>query len=104
VTVLLVLLLEQRLAPIDVALLLVRDVGVLLGAAAVLAAGARVRLQARLPGKTATVLQLATLFVAVLYPPAVRPLAWLTGSIGLLALADYARAAGRSLHRADPAA
>src|SRR5574341_678189 len=84
---------ERLLAPLDLALVLLRDI--VAGIAFVGTALLRrpVALPARPGGKAVTVVQLVTLAACLLESPLTRPLAWATGAIAVYALWDYGRAA-----------
>ncbi|MBJ6764906.1 CDP-alcohol phosphatidyltransferase family protein [Myxococcaceae bacterium JPH2] len=94
VTALVVCLLDGLLEPVELALLLVRDVGTAVGflVATVRPDLRAVELKARALGKAVTVLQIITLLCVLLFPPAVRPLVALIGLLSLAAVADYSRA------------
>ena len=51
---------------------------------------------ARPGGKVVTFLQMTTLLAFLVYPPALRPLAWLTTVVAVFAMWDYHRVAGRA--------
>lgn len=54
---------------------------------------------ARPGGKAVTILQMTTLLAFLVYPPALRPLAWLTTAVAVFAMWDYHRVAGRAAPR-----
>jgi phosphatidylglycerophosphate synthase len=99
--VLAALAVDGSLAPWETALLLIREVFVVFGFIVVLAARSEMKLQARMPGKVATNLQLLALFVGALHPPATPPFSLLAGVGGVVAVLDYGKLAVRSL-RARP--
>jgi cardiolipin synthase (CMP-forming) len=101
-TVIIALAIERSLPLWSVPLLLLRDVGVVLGAAAVLLIDRRIRLPARPFGKRVTWLQFAGVALLLLRPDLVL---WVVPPIALLgsiALADYAVHARRQLRHDDP--
>jgi phosphatidylglycerophosphate synthase len=104
IAVIAVLFIEQRITPLELALVLTRDVLVVTGTLAAFAARLRPRLRARLSGKIVTGFQIATLIGATAWRAAVLPLAIVTAVAGIVATVDYARAVRRSLHPPPPAA
>ena len=54
---------------------------------------------ARPGGKAVTFLQMSTLLAFLVYSPALRPLAWLTAAVAIIAVWDYHRVAGRASQR-----
>ncbi len=95
-TALLTLLALHRLTAVQLLLLLLRDLFTAAGGAVVLLARLPVRLRSRWPGKIVTTLQLVALFVLVLAPAWFPPILYLVVPLGVLAVADYLRAAARA--------
>ncbi len=98
VTALLALLLDGLLTPVEVCLLLLRDVGTALGflVARIAPSLRRVELKARMLGKATTVLQTMTLLAALLLPVIVRPLIATVTVLAVAAVVDYTRAVWRA--------
>lgn len=93
ITVLATLVVEGRVPIWAVALILVRDIGVLVGGAALMVAGSARPTSARPAGKLVTWLQFGGLAVLLFWPGAA---AWIAPPIaiaGVVAIRDYARAA-----------
>jgi CDP-diacylglycerol--glycerol-3-phosphate 3-phosphatidyltransferase/cardiolipin synthase len=91
-TVFATLLIEQRVAWWVVALMLVRDIGVAIGALGVLALRRSTRYGARRPGKLVTWLQFLGVLILLLVPSAAPAVAITVALVGLYALEDYRRA------------
>lgn len=90
----LVTLAVERTVPLwTLPLLLLRDIGVMLGGALILAIRPGARLPARRAGKRVTWLQFLALAVIVFWPAVAPWVAVPIAVLGLLALRDYARAA-----------
>ena len=83
---------QRLLAPWMVLALLARDIYTSFAFFIVMALNWSVRFKARFAGKTATVLQLAVMIAALLWPAAVLPLVLATLLVSLLAIIDYTRA------------
>jgi CDP-diacylglycerol--glycerol-3-phosphate 3-phosphatidyltransferase/cardiolipin synthase len=92
VVVLLTLAAEGVLPLWTLPLLLLRDIGVALGAMILAARDTRLRIPARRAGKTVTWLQFLAIAVILIAPDVGIWLAPLVGAAGLVALVDYARA------------
>ena len=101
ITVLVTLAVERTIPLWTLPLLLLRDAGVILGAAAVWAVRPRARLEARRPGKRVTWLQFAAAAAILLWPPLARWVAPAIALLGVIALVDYGRVAAASV-RATP--
>lgn len=91
--VLVTLVVEGQLAAWALALILLRDIGVVIGTLALTLRGARPRLEARRGGKVVTWLQFAALAVILLWPGTGPWIAPVVGLAGLAALAEYWRRA-----------
>lgn len=91
VVVLLTLGLEGALPLWTLPLLLLRDLGVALGALVLAVRGRRVSMPARTAGKMVTWLQFASIGAMLIWPQAGSWLAPAVGAAGLYALLDYAR-------------
>ena len=97
-----VVLLSGRLAPLEIAGVLLRDI-VATGAFLATALFHRPRaIPARLGGKAVTVAQLLTLVAFLADSPYLRPLAWATAAVALYAIYDYSRAARAEHHAVVP--
>jgi cardiolipin synthase len=98
VTAILALLLDGLLTPVQVCLLLLRDVGTALGflIARIAPTLRPVELKARMLGKATTVLQTLTLLAALLLPVLVRPLVATVTVLAIAAVVDYSRAVWRA--------
>ncbi|MCY1030101.1 CDP-alcohol phosphatidyltransferase family protein [Corallococcus sp. BB11-1] len=94
VTAFLVCLLDGLIGPVELTLLLLRDIGTAIGfIVARLRPDMRaIELKARMLGKLVTTLQLAVLLCVLLYPPLVRPLVALVCLLSLASVVDYTRA------------
>ena len=91
--VVLVTLGVERALPLwTLPLLLLRDLGVALGALVLAARGRRVGMPARPAGKAVTWLQFAAIGAMLIWPEIAPWLALTVGAAGLYALVDYARA------------
>jgi cardiolipin synthase len=102
-TAILALLLDGLLTPLQVCLLLLRDVttGVGFLVARVVPSLRSVEFKARTLGKATTSVQTLTLLSALLLPVLVRPLVALAGVLAVAAIVDYSRTVLRSrAHRA----
>lgn len=86
------LVLEGYLAAWMLPLLLLRDLGVIVGAGVALARRPHLRLPARAPGKVVTYLQFLATGAILLRPGSARWIVAVVAALGLYALADYARA------------
>ena len=89
------LVLDGMIALWTLPLLLLRDIGVAVGALAVYARGSRMRMPARRPGKIVTWIQFAAIVLLLAWPEGAVVVAPLVGVAGLWALRDYALAASR---------
>lgn len=98
---LLTVMLEGRLTPLELGILVVRDVATGLGfvVSRLLPRFRRVMFKARMLGKVVTTLQLAALLVVLLAPVLVRPLVGVVGLTALAAVADYTAAVWRARAR-----
>ncbi|WP_224247586.1 CDP-alcohol phosphatidyltransferase family protein [Hyalangium gracile] len=98
VTAILALLLDGLLTPVQVCLLLVRDVMTAVGflVARFVATLRPVELKARLLGKATTGVQTVTLLAALLAPALVRPLVAVVAVLATAAVVDYSRAVLRA--------
>lgn len=94
VTALVSLALSGYLPLWSLPLLLLRDIGVVLGGAVVLARNPRARLRARPAGKRLTWIQFAAIGLLLLVPDLVVWIVPPVAMLGVLALLDYARNAG----------
>ncbi|RKH44471.1 CDP-alcohol phosphatidyltransferase family protein [Corallococcus sicarius] len=94
VTAFIVCLLDGLIGPVELLLLLLRDVGTAIGfIVARLRPDMRaIELKARMLGKVVTALQLAVLLCVLLYAPLVRPLVALVALLSLASVVDYTRA------------
>lgn len=91
--VVLVTLAVERALPLwTLPLLLLRDIGVAIGALVLIARGRRVRMAARPAGKLVTWLQFAAIVTMLIAPQTGPWLAAAVGAAGVYALRDYARA------------
>jgi CDP-diacylglycerol--glycerol-3-phosphate 3-phosphatidyltransferase/cardiolipin synthase len=86
------LVVEGSLPGWTLPLLLVRDLGVALGAVLLRARGVHVRMPARRPGKAVTWLQFAAIGALLLWPQAAWWIAPAVAAAGMFALLDYAHA------------
>ena len=89
VAVIVTLVVEGRLALWTLPLLLVRDIGVALGAVVLVLRGTRVRMPSRRAGKIVTWAQFAAIGVILLWPEAAVWVAPAIAIAGLVALRDY---------------
>jgi cardiolipin synthase len=98
VTAIAALLLDGLLTPLQVAVLLLRDVATALGfvVARLVPALRRVEFKARMLGKATTGVQTVTLLAALLMPALVPPLAAMAGVLAIAAVVDYTRTVLRS--------
>lgn len=98
VTAILVLMVDGLLTPVQVALLLVRDVATGLGfiVARIVPTLRPVEFKARMLGKVVTTLQAATLLAALLAPVLVPPLVVVVSVTALASVVDYSRAVLRA--------
>lgn len=104
VTSLIALAVSGPLRPLELLVLLARDIAVVFGLVVVLLRRAHMRLSARLPGKLATVVQLAALVLLVLSPDWKPLVLVLVGVTSAAAIYDYGREAIRALrHDTNPA-
>ncbi|GMU02528.1 hypothetical protein KH5H1_66480 [Corallococcus caeni] len=101
VTAFIVCLLDGLIGPVELTLLLLRDIGTAIGfIVARLRPDMRaIELKARMLGKLVTALQLAVLLCVLLYPPLVRPLVALVALLSLASVVDYTRAVWRQRQR-----
>ncbi|MFL5344992.1 MAG: CDP-alcohol phosphatidyltransferase family protein [Hyalangium sp.] len=97
-TALLALLLDGLLTPVQVCLLVLRDVGTAVGflVARISPSMRPVELKARMLGKATTALQTLTLLAALLLPVIVRPLVATVAVLSVAAVVDYSRAVLRA--------
>ncbi|HVG58463.1 MAG TPA: CDP-alcohol phosphatidyltransferase family protein [Hyalangium sp.] len=105
ITAILALLLDGLLTPLQVCLLLLRDVttGVGFLVARVVPSLRSVEFKARTLGKATTSVQTLTLLAALLLPVLVRPLVALAGVLAVAAIVDYSRTVLRSRAHRQPA-
>lgn len=105
VTAILALLLDGLLTPLQVCLLLLRDVATAVGflVARVVPSLRSVEFKARTLGKATTSVQTLTLLAALLLPVLVRPLVALAGVLAVAAVVDYSRTVLRSRAHREPA-
>ena len=98
VTAILALLLDGLLTPLQVCLLLLRDVTTAVGflVARVVPSLRSVEFKARTLGKATTSVQTLALLAALLLPVLVRPLVALGGVLAIAAVVDYSRTVLRS--------
>lgn len=92
--------------PLDLVELLVmlsRDIAVAIGVVIILLRRAPMEYRARMPGKVATVVQLAGLVALVVFPAFKLPVIIIVGIVSAIAIWDYGRVGVRAL-RASPAA
>jgi phosphatidylglycerophosphate synthase len=99
---LLALLLDGLLTPVEVGLLLVRDVGTAVGFIVTRIAPTLrpVELKARMLGKATTALQTLALLAALVVPVIVRPLVATVAVLSVAAVVDYSSAVWRARVRA----
>jgi CDP-diacylglycerol--glycerol-3-phosphate 3-phosphatidyltransferase len=97
VTAILSLAINGPLTTPELLVMLSRDIAVGIGLAIVLLRHARMQLSARMPGKVATVAQLAGLVALVAAPAWKLPIIALVGVASAIAIADYGREAIRAL-------
>ncbi len=81
------------LTPLEIALVLLRDIVAVLAYLGTVVLRHPHALPARAGGKAVTVGQVLTLVAFILESPLVRPLAYATGAVALYAIWDYSRAA-----------
>ncbi|QAT81744.1 CDP-alcohol phosphatidyltransferase [Corallococcus coralloides] len=103
VTAFIVCLLDGLIDPVELTLLLLRDIGTAIGfiVARVRPDMRAIELKARMLGKVVTTLQLAVLLCVLLYPPLVRPLVALVALLSLASVVDYTRAVWRQRQRRE---
>ncbi|RYZ36961.1 MAG: CDP-alcohol phosphatidyltransferase family protein [Myxococcaceae bacterium] len=103
VTAFIVCLLDGLISPVELTLLLLRDIGTAIGfTVARLRPDMRaIELKARMLGKVVTTLQLVVLLCVLLYPPLVRPLVALVALLSLASVLDYTRAVWRQRQRRE---
>jgi cardiolipin synthase len=102
-TALVTFMVEGSLRPVQVAILLARDVYCVLGWLVLMSREARPRVTSRPPGKLVTVLQLLTMVLLLAAPRAVNVVVLATAPVAAWAIVDYTRAALRALRRAGHA-
>lgn len=105
ITAIVALLLDGLLTPLQVCLLLLRDVttGVGFLVARVVPSLRSVEFKARTLGKATTSVQTLTMLAALLLPVLVRPLVALAGVLAVAAVVDYSRTVLRSRAHREPA-
>lgn len=105
VTAILALLLDGLLTPLQVCLLLLRDVATAVGflVARAVPMLRSVEFKARTLGKATTSVQTLTLLAALVLPVLVRPLVALAGALAVAAVVDYSRTVLRSRARRESA-
>jgi phosphatidylglycerophosphate synthase len=98
VTAILVLMLDGLLTPLQICLLLLRDVATAVGFLVVrfVPTLRPVELKARMLGKATTLVQTLTLLAALLVPVLVRPLVATAGVLAVAAVIDYTLAVWRA--------
>lgn len=84
-----------RLEPFEVAGVLIRDIVATIAFVITLLGGHAASIPARIGGKAVTVGQCLTLAAFLLDSSYLRPMAWATAAVGLYAIWDYQRVAGR---------
>jgi cardiolipin synthase len=101
VTAILALLLDGILTPLQVCLLLLRDVATAVGfvVARVVPTLRPVEVKARMLGKATTTVQTLTLLSALVLPVLVRPLVAIAGVLAVAAVVDYTSAMWRARAR-----
>ena len=99
VTAIMSLAVNGPLSIAEMLIMLARDIAVGIGLAVVLIERAPMTLSARLPGKVATVLQLAGLVALVLTPASRRPVILVVAAANAWAIWDYGLAAVRALRQ-----
>ena len=87
----------------ELLVMLSRDIAVAIGVAIILLRGATMEFRARMPGKVATVVQLAGLVALVAFPALKRPVIILVGAVSAIAILDYARVGVRALRASQTA-
>jgi CDP-diacylglycerol--glycerol-3-phosphate 3-phosphatidyltransferase len=87
------------ITPLELLVMLARDVFVTLGYVALLALRAPVRPRARFPGKLATTLQIGAVLGLTLMPGYARALVFAVGAAGAWAIIDYTAATVREWRR-----
>lgn len=87
----------------ELLIMLSRDIAVAIGVAIILMRRAPMQFRARMPGKVATVVQLAALVALVAFPALKLPVILIVGVVSAVAIWDYGREGVRAL-RASPAA
>jgi CDP-diacylglycerol--glycerol-3-phosphate 3-phosphatidyltransferase/cardiolipin synthase len=97
-TAIVVLVTDGALTVPECAVLLLRDIATTVGffVARIVSWLRPVPLQARFPGKVATLLQFLSLLAALLWPVALMPLVVLVGAVAVWAIADYTLALWRA--------
>ena len=88
-----VVLLERALSPLEILGVLARDLTAAVAFVVTLVLKRPASIPARLGGKAVTIGQLLTLLAFVLGSFWLRPLAWATAAVALLAIVDYIRVA-----------
>ncbi|WP_224369176.1 CDP-alcohol phosphatidyltransferase family protein [Hyalangium versicolor] len=98
VTAILALLLDGLLTPVQVCLLMLRDVTTAVGflVSRLMPTFQLVEFKARMLGKATTAVQTVTLLAALLAPMFVRPLVAIAAVLGTAAVVDYSRAVLRA--------
>lgn len=101
VTALLALLLDELLTPLQVCLLLLRDVTTAVGfvVTRVVPTFRPVEVKARMLGKATTAVQTLTLLAALVLPVFVKPLVAVAGVLAVAAVVDYTNAMWRARAR-----
>lgn len=97
VTAIVSLAVNGPLNALELLVMLSRDIAVAIGLAIVLIRRAPMKLSARMPGKVATVVQLAALVALVLTPAARVPTILVVAMVSAVAIWDYGREAVRAL-------
>lgn len=103
VTAIMSLAVNGPISVLEMLVLLSRDIAVAIGLAIVLWRRAPMKLSARMPGKVATVAQLAGLLALVITPAARIPVVLLVGLASAVAIWDYGRTAVRALRAPETA-
>lgn len=90
-----VVLFSGRLAWYEVLGVVLRDAVATVAFGVTALRGHAAAIPARAGGKAVTVLQSLTMFAFVFESPLLRPMAWATAAVGMYAIWDYTRAAGK---------
>jgi phosphatidylglycerophosphate synthase len=94
-----VIAISGRLDPFEIVGVLVRDIVATIAFVVTSLSGRPASIPARIGGKAVTVGQVLTVAAFLLESPYLRPMAWATAAVGLYAIWDYQRVAGRERRR-----